>query len=279
MNPFSYILKLNQLPDNLIDEICCLQDECKKLDDADFYIYLDKDDDFFDEIKYFHLFYTEHVLAGFLSFYIQDETSVCISGCVLPEYRGRHIFTRLFQSALEELSSYPELLKGIEFHLPDIDSDAFVPAIHFLNKNSLKLHHQEFLLNYDLTKRTEYYVPHDIYTEYDEHDNEFTIWLDNTYVGGCSIYFSEDFDHIHTSDSDSSIHGCATIYDYEILPEYRGKGYGKAGLMSILNDLQKLNFHHTILHVSGLNKKAHSMYISCGFTVQSSFSVYNSLCS
>lgn len=267
MNHFSYILKLNKLSDTLIYEISHLQSECKRLNNEEFYIYLDEDDSFYGELKCFHLFYTEHVLAGFLSFFVQDDTSVCISGFVLPEYRRRHIFTMLYNSALNELSAYPELLKGIEFHLPDNKLETNLPAIHFLNKNGLIMHHQEFLLCYDLTHMDEYSRPDNIYTEYDEKENEFTLWLNDTYIGGCFIYYSDD--------SCDSMHEYVTIYDYEILPEYRGKGYGTSGLLSILSALQNFNFRYVILHVSGENKIAHSMYISCGFTIQSYFSVFN----
>lgn len=270
MNHFSYILKLNTLSDSLTDEIYHLQKECEQQKHEEFYMYLDEDGSLYSDIKCFYLFYTEQVLAGFLSFFIEDDTSVCISGCVLPKYRGRHIFTRLYQSALNELSVYPELVKGIEFHLPDTPAGLSIPAVRFLNKNGLIMQRQEFLMMYDLTQPDKYNCPDNIYTEYDENDNEFTIWLNDTYIGGCFIYYTED--------STDSTPDYVTIYDYEILPKYRGKCYGKTGLLSILSDLRESGFRHAILHVSGQNKIAHSMYISCGFTVQSGFSVFSAEC-
>lgn len=267
MNHYSYILKLNRLPDSLIDEICHLQRECERQMQEEFYVYLDEDGSLYNDIKSFYLFYTEQILAGFLSFFIEDDTSVCISGCVLPKYRGRHIFTRLYKSALNELSAYPELIKGIEFHLPNTSAGLNVPAVHFLNKKGFIMQRQEFLMVYDLTQGNACNCPDNIYTEYDENDNEFTIWLNDTYIGGCFIY--------HTDDSMGSARDYVTIYDYEILPGYRGNGYGKTGLLSILNDLQNAGFRHVILHVSGQNQIAHNMYISCGFTEQSGFSVFS----
>lgn len=267
MNHFSYIIKLNKLSGSLINEIREMQKECEKQNQEEFYIYLDEEDSYYTGINCFHLFYTGHILAGFLSFYIQDEKSVCFSGCVLPSYRKKHIFTRLYKSAIDELSAYPMLLKGIEFHLPDGDSPIYTPAVSFLSKNGLILHHKEYLLNYDLTKIPQNVFSDDIYTEYDENDNEFTLWLGDTYIGGCFIYSSDD--------SENSVSGCVTIYDYMILREYRRKGFGTAGLLSILRELRDMKFEHVILHVSGLNKTAHSMYIRCGFTVQSEFSVFS----
>lgn len=87
MNHFSYILKLNTLSDSLTDEIYHLQKECEQQKHEEFYMYLDEDGSLYSDIKCFYLFYTEQVLAGFLSFFIEDDTSVCISGCVLPKYR------------------------------------------------------------------------------------------------------------------------------------------------------------------------------------------------
>lgn len=270
MKQFSYIVKLNKLSAERSEEICGLQKVCERLNHENFYIYLDEDDGFYGELKCFHLFYTEDKLVGFLSFFIQDEDSVCISGCVLPQYRKKHIFTCLYKSALEELSSYPKLLKGIEFHLPDGNLGLHTPAVNFLNKNSLFLHHKEYLMQYDLTQMTAACFADDLNTEYDENDSEFTLWLGDTYIGGCFIYIS-DYSSVSPPDS-------VTIYDYMILQDHRQKGYGSMGLLSILRELKKMNIKHVRLHVSGLNKIAHSMYIRCGFTVQSEFSVFSAEC-
>lgn len=281
MNNFSYILKLETLPANLQDMVTEAQAACTK--DGEFYLYLDDEDEnaSFPSFKCFYLYYCENVFAGFLSIFIQDASSACISGFVLPEYRRKHIFTALFQNACEELSKLSTPIHDIEFHIPLHDATATTPAIQFLKQNGYSLHHEEYLLCYDFDNfDSKIYLKPDsnFDCEFDEENSEYTFWLGDTYIGGCLIYTPEPYaapacepPYATAPESEPSY---ATIYDYEILEEYRGNGYGKNGLLAILKDLQEQKIQKVLLHVSGLNKKAHSLYISCGFQVQSGFSVH-----
>lgn len=313
MNNFSYILKLETLPANLQDMVTEAQAACTK--DGEFYLYLDDEDEnaSFPSFKCFYLYYCENVFAGFLSIFIQDVSSACISGFVLPEYRRKHIFTALFQNACEELSKLPTPIHDIEFHIPLHDATATTPAIQFLKQNGYSLHHEEYLLCYDFDNsdlktnsnsglisdsKISLEPDSNFDCEFDEENSEYTFWLGDTYIGGCLIYTPEPYAapdcepaYVTTPEHEPAYATTpehepayvtapehepvyATIYDYEILEEYRGNGYGKNGLLAILKDLQEQKIQKVLLHVSGLNKKAHSLYISCGFQVQSGFSVH-----
>ena len=55
------------------------------------------------------------------------------------------------------------------------------------------------------------------------------------------------------------------IYGFGVLPEYRGKGYGRETLKSALNIIYKNNIRDVYLDVASENNTALNLYKSCGF--------------
>jgi ribosomal protein S18 acetylase RimI-like enzyme len=61
----------------------------------------------------------------------------------------------------------------------------------------------------------------------------------------------------------------AWIYDIEIIPEQRGRGYGRALLLAAEREVQKHGVKSIALHVFGGNAAAKKLYESSGYEVTS----------
>lgn len=59
----------------------------------------------------------------------------------------------------------------------------------------------------------------------------------------------------------------AFIYDFELKPEFRGKGYGADALRTIEPKVQELGLRKISLHVFGKNKVAWHLYEKVGYEV------------
>lgn len=218
-----------------------------------------------------YLCYINNKIAGLLSVCEYSSDTLCIYSLISPRFRNKHIFNTLLDMLYKNLDKTNTLYKYLECHLPCIDTSFFNSAIYLLKKNNFEFSHEEYLLSYNLSENTHLKRASnnpqtnssDIEAIFDDSINEFTLWIDNNCIGGCMIYFPEDNNNSY-----------ATIFDYEIVSKHRGKGFGKKGLYLILKELQDMDFKNVILHVSGLNKKAHNLYISCGFDIKSLIRIY-----
>ena len=59
--------------------------------------------------------------------------------------------------------------------------------------------------------------------------------------------------------------GIGGIYGLGVLPENRGKGYGRAILLKAVEKLKAVKAEQIMLQVAAENEKALSLYKSCGF--------------
>ena len=254
-----YICK-DIISDNELSEINNFIDYCTNIDN---YTY-----DFQYEsepltIPSIYFCYGNNKILGVLSICEYSIDTLCIYSLISPEFRNNHIFSNLFDILQKNLKTSDSPYKYLEFHLPCTDNNFFNPAIFLLNNYNFKFSHKEYLLSYSLYEDSHLKnKSNEIEVIYDDSIQEFTLWINDNCIGGCMIYSSEE---------DNSF---ATIYDYEIVSKYQGKGYGKLGLFLILKELKYMNYKNVILHVSGLNKQAHNLYISCGFNISSLISVY-----
>lgn len=94
-------------------------------------------------------------------------------------------------------------------------------------------------------------------------DNPSAIWslhLKGLLIGTCRT----------TTVSD----GCVCLHHVEILPEFRGQGYGFRMINLLLPALSRRFIQRVILHVSGSNEPAVSLYKKTGFRVTETLSYY-----
>jgi len=68
--------------------------------------------------------------------------------------------------------------------------------------------------------------------------------------------------------------GIGGIYGLGVLPEYRGKGYGKAILLKAIDKLKEANAGDIMLQVAVDNANALRLYQSCGFLETSTMDYY-----
>lgn len=68
--------------------------------------------------------------------------------------------------------------------------------------------------------------------------------------------------------------GIGGIYGLGVLPEYRGKGYGRAVLLKAIEKLKEANAGEIMLQVAVENANALGLYQSCGFVETSTMDYY-----
>jgi hypothetical protein len=165
---------------------------------------------------------TNNKILGVLSICEYSIDTLCIYSLIAPEFRNNHIFSTLFDMLQKNLKTPDSPYKHLEFHLPCTNNEFFNPAVFLLNTYNFNFSHEEYLLSYSLEENSSLKtISNEIDVIYDNSIQEFTLWINDNCIGGCMIYSSED---------DKTF---ATIYDYEIVSKYQGKGYGKIGLYLI----------------------------------------------
>lgn len=65
------------------------------------------------------------------------------------------------------------------------------------------------------------------------------------------------------------------IYGLGVLPEYRGKGYGRALLLRSVEQMKKCGSRNIMLQVATKNEKALNLYLSCGFVGTSTMDYFD----
>jgi ribosomal protein S18 acetylase RimI-like enzyme len=65
--------------------------------------------------------------------------------------------------------------------------------------------------------------------------------------------------------------GGAWIYDIEIFPEHRGRGFGRALLQAAEEEVERHGVHSIGLNVFGANRVARDLYESAGYDVASMY--------
>lgn len=86
---------------------------------------------------------------------------------------------------------------------------------------------------------------------------------------GMTIYLAEKEEQILGKVHLQIIDGIGGIYGLGVLPQYRGKGFGRAILLEAIENLKALKAKEIMLQVATGNVSALSLYKSCGFEVTS----------
>jgi ribosomal protein S18 acetylase RimI-like enzyme len=90
-------------------------------------------------------------------------------------------------------------------------------------------------------------------------ENANIIELNNIIIGKIHIKYEDNL---------------AFIFGFGILPELRGKGFGKAALKEALKIIKERNISNVGLDVAAKNKRALNLYKSCGFEEKSTMDYY-----
>lgn len=233
------------------------------------------------------LYYQDGQLVGFLPLFSFNSQEAEISGMVHPDYRRQRIYTRLFNVAEEEVRerNIPTLLLIVDH--ASRSGQAFVASLE------AEYHHSEYKLVLEEAKIPATGVDEQVEfrqaTEEDaqalahitavsfgmlEHEvswyqnkvmadpkrRYYLGLLDNVYIGKIDVSFGEQG---------------AFIYGFGVLPEYRGRGYGRQMLAKTIQAIQETGQQHISLEVATENKHALSLYQSCGFKETGSYDYYS----
>lgn len=232
------------------------------------------------------LYYESGQLVGFLALYNFNSKEGEISGMVHPDWRRRGIFTTLFHAVREECQrrGVPELLFIVEHTARS--GAAFVQHI------GARLHHSEYkmvlheakmpprwseelefrsarpeeapilsritTISFDLPEQdVDWYSADSLQ---DPERGYYVGLLNGVVIGKLDIFYSEER---------------VLIVGFGVLPEYRGRGYGRQILARTLQELTARGEKRVELEVVTENQSALSLYKSVGFKETNSYDYYS----
>lgn len=228
---------------NILYQTCCTKDGIK-------HPYCFEDE--FDVLKDFpRLYYVQfkNKLLGFLSVYIIDNNRVEFCIFVHPDYRGKHLGTRLLNTFFAD---YP--MTNIEVSI----SPENQLGIHFLTKNAFDPASTELLMKTQLKS----YIPQKMFQPHFQNaqsPNHFKYMIEHHCVGSCNISVLSDT--------------CICISDVEIYEEYQNQGLGFQFMLEILQEMS-LHYEEVLLHVTKENIPAYKLYRKLGFQEMDAVLIY-----
>ncbi|AAK81570.1 GNAT family N-acetyltransferase [Clostridium acetobutylicum] len=279
------IKEFNSLNTELVREIEKLTETCGKFDGIQEEVNLDDGFNFNKSMKWLFVLYEKDKVVSVVSIFAPKEEEGEISACTLPEYRRKGYFKELLSKAKNELLKYnvPKILfvcpKGSKQGEAVIkNSDAIYKFAEYtmnFNKNKFKAKGKYITklaeANYnDLNKITK--VASDVYSESYEQANsmmknalessdrlQFKLKLKEDYIGVVAAYF---------------YHDKVSIFGVGILPEYRGRGFGREMMSMLLEYLIERDYDDIALEVDSNNKRAFELYKSIGFQIEREIDYY-----
>jgi len=231
------------------------------------------------------LYYTDGQLVGFLALFSFNAQEGEISGMVHPTYRRRGIFSALFAAVRQEASrrGLPTLLLIVEQASPAgqafartlpitydhseykmVLEEPRLPDIHSARLQFRPAHPEDTPIMSHITAQA-FNIPEDEVNWYSAESLSqpgylyYVGDLDGTVIGKIDVHLSEE---------------SALILGFAILPQYRGQGYGRQMLARTIQEILNSGRHHIWLEVVTDNKRALSLYQSCGFKETGGYDYY-----
>jgi len=233
------------------------------------------------------LYYVDEVLVAYLGISCFGSNIGEISGMTHPDWRRKGIFTKLFELAIDEcknrnfnkllLLSDGESNSGTEF-IKTVNgnynfSEYRMKQLNNTSSDSIRLINLRKANNQDgkEIQRQNVKFFNDVEAsdlgvseclpEEEEILNDITymVELKEEIIGKIKVEYSDN---------------AAFIYGFGIVPDFRGKGYGKAALKETLRLINEKNINEVELDVECKNNTALNLYKSCGFEEKSVMNYY-----
>jgi len=208
-----------------------------------------------------------------------------VTGMVHPKYRRQGIFSKLFDLAIAECRR-----RKADNFLVLCDQKS-VSGYEFLTKAGAMLRFSEFemffhdetfekcekkLLDINLRKATNadaleisrqdaIYFGHRTEQDNDDLPKPGSILPEDWEKRGLTIYLAEKDEKVIGKVNIQLINGAGGIYGLGVLPENRGKGFGRAILLHAIQKLKDAKAKTIMLQVLAENSTALTLYKSCGF--------------
>ncbi|MEW9094679.1 MAG: GNAT family N-acetyltransferase [Clostridiaceae bacterium] len=268
---------------NQLEELCCSQDKTNLKLELDYKLNMARNSEIgLKEINEF-LYYVDDTLVAYLGISSFGGINIGeINGMVHPNFRRKGLFKKLFELAIEECQkrNFNKLLL-----LSDGNSNSgveFIKAVHgkydfseyrmkLINKtnlesiNSINLREAGKLDRKEIGRQNAVFFNQSEECEWlpeeEEEVNKITymVELKEGVIGKIKVDYSDD---------------PVFISGFGILPDFRGKGYGKAALKEALRLINEKNIYETELDVECKNNAALNLYKACGFEEMSVMNYY-----
>lgn len=277
-----YITEKDYKEINSLQEICSINDKVNLKLELDYKLEVDKNFEIgLNNINEF-LYYIDETLVGYLGISSFGSNIGEINGMTHPNWRRKGIFKKLFEIAAKEWSkrNFDKILL-----LSDGKSDS---GGEFINNIGGKYDFSEYRM-----KRVSSVIPeriNSISLRKAEKDDIKEIAKQN------SIYFNDSEEAIETSEMEKALdektymvelngkiigkinieysENLAFIFGFGILPNFRGKGYGKAALKEAICLINEKDIYEIELDVECNNSTALNLYKACGFEEKSIMNYY-----
>ena len=194
-------------------------------------------------------------IVGFLSADFYDNEIVDICGYVLPKYRKLKLMSSLLDSFLNDYN---------DFYISAMLNSKNSTGCAVLSHLGFEKTATEYMMKFSFSSACykplpEYIKISDVDSDNTNQSVKFEIISQGATVGNCLIELFND--------------KTVCIHDVLVFDKYRGMGYGFKMLDAVIAYLSK-DHTYGLLHVSGDNEPAISLYKKLGFVVVDSAEVY-----
>lgn len=281
------VKEIIQPDETQIKEIRKLERICKKHDGLQTSLFLDASLNFNKEMKSFLLLYDGDNLVSVMAIFAPTRNEAELSALTLPQSRRKGYFNRLYFRAVDEIKRVG--IKDVLFTCERCSDSGF----EAISSRNAKLDHTEYSLKFNKDDSTilsqadftlvlceaaadeldtlaalsakvfdeseedaKGFVTHALESE---NRTQFVAKLDGKPIGMVS-----------TGDEQGDV----TIYGVGILPEYRGKGYGRQMLTLALKTILAKGCQNILIEVDSTNNVAYKLYTSSGFEEESTVDYY-----
>lgn len=218
--------------------------------------------------------YENGELAAFLGLYSISGTGreIEATGMVHPRYRRKGVFTKLHELALRECAG-----RGAERVLL-VTERSSVPGMEFIKKTGASYDHSEYRMRCHLASLPDCTGKGVTLRKAVREDFAVMKKLDSTCFGDEVIPNDAQDDTFCGSSLVAELNGlfigkigiskeagAGYIFGFAILPEYRGRGYGREVLLRTLGLIKDDNLGTAILEVAVENENALKLYTTSGF--------------
>jgi len=225
------------------------------------------------------LCYIDDTLAGYASILSFDPKEAEVTGMVHPDFRRQGVFTKLFEHIKTECAK-----RGFESVLLLADRRA-AAGKEFILQSGGTYKTSEYQMKNDAIQINEASAGISLRPAVREDLPEIKR-QDSIYFGSGALFedeISEKFVTYVILYEGKIIGKIKTTYEgdspyiggFGILPEYRGRGYGRQALSMTLGIIKQRGYTKAQLEVECSNERALMLYISCGFKETSVMDYYS----
>lgn len=220
------------------------------------------------------MFYGEEGLIGYIGISDFGGASFEVNGMVHPDHRRKGIFTKLFSLVQDEWQ------KRTQNEMLLLSDNKSASGINFIKKVSCTYDHSEYdmvlnmgavpnLSRQNITLRKAKPYEAKIIAEMDSSFFDIDVKEDSEIINDSiesGTALIAEINNIYVGKVRLEINdGVGGIYGLGVIPEFRGRGYGKEILLLSVDKLKEKGCGKIILQVEVNNENALNLYKTCGF--------------